>query len=170
MIFFDDVYGDIKNKIDGLDSNISSIYFLKYNGCISYIGQSKCVKQRLYQHLYNKLKPFNDFEYIETESKLLDSVESFYILFHSPAFNKSNCLRINSENDFVSKNGLKNLYITVEEYYAKRDKNLSITQAQLAQYYGVTERTLRNWAKATDGRQHLLQAAKAYYITQNGKL
>lgn len=40
------------------------------------------------------------------------------------------------------------------------------TQKEIAQYYGVTERTLRNWAKATDGRQHLLQAAKDYYLKQ----
>lgn len=41
------------------------------------------------------------------------------------------------------------------------------TQKEIAQYYGVTERTLRNWAKATDGRQHLLQAAKEYYINHS---
>lgn len=44
------------------------------------------------------------------------------------------------------------------------------TQKQIAKYYGVTERTLRNWAKATDGRQNLLQAAKYYYLKQKGIL
>jgi len=38
------------------------------------------------------------------------------------------------------------------------------TQRQISKYYGVTERTLRNWDKATCGRQHLLEAAKNYYM------
>lgn len=43
------------------------------------------------------------------------------------------------------------------------------TQKQLAQYYGVTDRTMRNWVKATDGRQKLLKAAIAYYVAEQKK-
>lgn len=68
--------------------NESGIYFLYRDGDTVYVGQARCVRKRIGQHLAEGLKRFDSVAFVPCELKALDRLEAFFIRKHVPEYNK----------------------------------------------------------------------------------
>ena len=67
---------------------IIGIYLLKQKDKVVYVGQSIDISFRVKTHSMDNLKEFDDISIIECSKKNLNSVESFYIQYYNPRYNK----------------------------------------------------------------------------------
>jgi hypothetical protein len=72
----------------GFGPDERGIYFLLSEGEIVYVGKSYSVRERLSQHWFEKVKPFDAVSFVlPVPEKFIDAVESFYVHSFNPPFN-----------------------------------------------------------------------------------
>jgi excinuclease UvrABC nuclease subunit len=69
--------------------NQSGIYRLHLDGEIVYVGQAKCLRRRIGQHLAEGFKQFDSASYIFCTPNRLDGLERYFIRYYAPRLN--NC-------------------------------------------------------------------------------
>ena len=79
-------------KPDGLSQlpieTTCGIYFLWQRSEIVYVGQSKHVTQRIYQHIQDGIKRFDGFSFIRVKASKLSTFERYYIEKLLPRYNQ----------------------------------------------------------------------------------
>ncbi len=92
----------LDDMLEGLGINLDlvGIYHLKSNGVVVYVGQTKNIRNRIAQHLYNSDKEFDDIDFFEVDDELLNDAEAREIVHFKPKYNKllpSSSLYINEK-------------------------------------------------------------------------
>ena len=112
---------------------ISGVYFLYDKGELVYIGQSKNILARIYQH---KDKVFDTFGYLEIEDeKKRNNKEIDLIMQHSPKYNKS--IPTFYESDVLLINRLKN--VINDTVYEEIKSLINIKKIGINTYFSKSE-------------------------------
>lgn len=78
-----------------VSTNTRGVYFLYDQKELVYIGQSKHMIHRIYDHINQKTKQFDSYKLINVSKKdNLTMIEDFYIRKHKPKYNKANAIEI----------------------------------------------------------------------------
>jgi hypothetical protein len=64
------------------------IYFLWHRGVVVYVGQSKSIRERVYQHIVDQTKAFDAMSFVACGSGQLSSLERRYIKQLLPRYNR----------------------------------------------------------------------------------
>lgn len=149
----------IVSKMNMMDNGVAGVYFLRHNGNIVYVGQSKDIKARISSHVAMSEKVFDDFTLIECPVDLLETTETAYIYRYDPIFNKRYSLTDGmSTEEYCDANNIE--YIP-----RKRKKQIKVKEIALAKFYGVTTQTLRNYRNSDDVEMNRrYEALRSYYI------
>lgn len=68
--------------------DVSGIYFLWLNDRVVYVGQSRRIKARIFQHLEDASKTFDQFSFLRCSVLRLGEWERFYIESLTPRHNR----------------------------------------------------------------------------------
>lgn len=69
-------------------TNVTGIYFLWHGAMVVYVGQSKTIAQRVYQHIQDGTKAFDGLSWIACEPKHLNGLERRFIERLLPRYNR----------------------------------------------------------------------------------
>jgi excinuclease UvrABC nuclease subunit len=69
--------------------NICGIYKLYSGGVCVYVGQSKCIRNRVSSHIYNGKVRFDAVDYLECDESELSVIEATEIIKLKPKYNKT---------------------------------------------------------------------------------
>jgi hypothetical protein len=69
-----------------INPNLIGVYFLYKNDTVVYVGQSKNIEMRIYQH--ERTKDFDRYNYVLCNENLLKETEEAFILRYQPVLNK----------------------------------------------------------------------------------
>lgn len=102
-----DILKSLKNECRKLSGDIVGVYFLKLNGCVVYVGQSKNVKSRVMSHISIRQKAFDSFDIYECAEEELLETEKYYIKSHNPFYNvKFSYSEQITNSDFLIRNNI----------------------------------------------------------------
>ncbi len=161
----------IKTKIDLIKPKISGIYFLKHNDTVVYVGKSINIKNRITNHIKEKTKVFNNFEFIECEESLLDPTELSYIYFYDPIFNKKDSLsegidlQMYCDNNSIEYTECLNPKSRIN--YSSKIKPI-VNNSTVIEELILNHITFYDWKKKYPRRVELIKKGLLYEAIENG--
>jgi hypothetical protein len=116
------------------------VYFLHRNGAVVYVGQARCMRARIGNHLTEGVKFFDAISYIACDVRDLIAIESYYIQSLAPLYNKCSVSKASKKlHRACARKG-----VAVPSPSGDRE---FLEPAEAASFLGVTAAAFQEWKR-----------------------